>query len=518
MKKRVFLTALTLVVLLLAGCADGGPEGTFVDVSPTPPQTAAVLPTALPEASPTWGEEEYWVLFLNVGRADAALICANGQYWLVDTGTKDGADALVATLGNLGVTRLEGVFLTHTHGDHAGGAKRLAGVIPVAMFYRAAITTLTDKGKDKLSGIAEDAGVPETKLAAGDALELNGAALEVLGPVVTNADDDNDNSLVFKLTANGHTVLFTGDMQFAEEETLVDRDVSCEVLKVANHGNPDATGEAFAAAAAPRVAVISTDTLEDTDSANARVRGALSGADIYVTEHFAVGVMVDLSGGEIAVSDPGFDPASQAAALRAGIPGMLVNRENTLGADYTPEGLVDIASYDIPALTLKSDGLMGYGEAVAALGDMMGAAKDAGISGFYLVSAYRTYAEQRALWDEKVADDPAYGADPSIPVVTAYPGASEHQTGLAFDISAVNAKALSARFADTPQGEWLYHNAWRFGFILRYPGDVQAQAETGIVFEPWHFRYVGKPLAAYLYRTGITLERFYSTYLSEGAA
>ena len=81
----------------------------------------------------------------------------------------------------------------------------------------------------------------------------------------------------------------------------------------------------------------------------------------------------------------------------------------------------------------------------------------------------------------------------------------------------MDARALSPNFAQTPQGKWLYANSWRFGLILRYPADELSQSETGIVFEPWHFRYVGKALAAYLFRTGVTLERFYAEFLPQAA-
>ncbi len=511
MKKRILAGLLALLALLAAACTGGQ----TVELTPPLTQTAGqASPT--PKGDPTPGAlGECWVLFLNVGKADCALLCIDGLYYLVDTGTKKNAEALIQTLRALGVTALEGVFLTHTHGDHAGGAKKLAAAIPVSMFYRASITTLTKKGKDALSDIAADAGVPETKLEAGDRLSLSGATMEVLGPVVYHEEDDNDNSLVLRLTANGHTVLFTGDMQFAQEETLLEQNLAAEVLKVGNHGNPDATSEAFAAAVGAKIAVISTDTSVDTDSANARVISALAGATIYVTEHFTTGVKVDLSGSELLVSDPGFDPGQQAAALYDSFTAQLINRAHMLEADYVPQTLVEIG--ESPELTLKEAGMMGDALAVAALMEMAAAAKEAGVTGFYLVSVYRTYREQQSLWDRKVAANASYGSDPSIPVVTAYPGASEHQSGLAFDISAVDARALSADFAQTPQGIWLYANSWRFGFIVRYPQDEQSILETGIVFEPWHFRYVGKPLAAYLYRTGMTLECFYAEFLPQSA-
>ena len=150
-----------------------------------------------------------------------------------------------------------------------------------------------------------------------------------------------------------------------------------------------------------------------------------------------------------------------------------------------------------------------------ALKAMLKAAQKDGVYGFYLVSAYRDYAEQQALWDKKVAKDQNYGKDVDKPIVTAYPGASEHQTGLAFDIAAVDATALSQGFSDTEQGKWLYAHCSEYGFILRYPKGKEQ--ETVIVFEPWHFRYVGRELARYLTEHDMTLEKYYQTfYKNEG--
>ena len=82
----------------------------------------------------------------------------------------------------------------------------------------------------------------------------------------------------------------------------------------------------------------------------------------------------------------------------------------------------------------------------------------------------------------------------SADAAIARPGYSEHQTGLAVDVASLPAEcSLSACFADTPQGQWLRQNAWRFGYLLRYPADKVAV--TGYEFEPWHFRFVGAPLA-----------------------
>ncbi len=248
------------------------------------------------------------ILFINVGKADAILISTDTRNYLVDTGEKSSAPKLIGALNAMGVTSLDGVFLTHTHSDHIGGMDALAQNVKIGMLYSAEFTELTKKGKNKHEEIASKHGLNLQKLAAGTIIPLdNGVEAEVLGPLVLNQEDDNDNSLVLRLKANGKTVLLTGDMQFAEESTLLQSgaDVSANVLKVGNHGNPDATSDQFAKAVSPQIAVITTDTTVDADSANPRVLSALSGAEIYITEDFPIGVLLEIRhDGEIKITAP----------------------------------------------------------------------------------------------------------------------------------------------------------------------------------------------------------------------
>ncbi|MDM4763878.1 M15 family metallopeptidase [Galbitalea sp. SE-J8] len=120
-------------------------------------------------------------------------------------------------------------------------------------------------------------------------------------------------------------------------------------------------------------------------------------------------------------------------------------------------------------------------------------------------SAYRSYSAQVSTYNGWVARLGRKGAD----LTSARPGFSEHQTGLAIDISAVGGTCtLRACFASTSQGKWLAKNAWRYGFILRYAKDKTKV--TGYEFEPWHFRYVGGALAREMRATGVkTLEEFF---------
>lgn len=120
-------------------------------------------------------------------------------------------------------------------------------------------------------------------------------------------------------------------------------------------------------------------------------------------------------------------------------------------------------------------------------------------------SAYRSYSVQVNVYQGWVNSLGQAGADQT----SARPGHSEHQTGLAMDISGVPATcALDQCFADTNQGQWLAANAYKWGFILRYPNGLTNI--TGYEFEPWHYRYVGIELATEMHDTGIqTMEEFF---------
>lgn len=86
------------------------------------------------------------------------------------------------------------------------------------------------------------------------------------------------------------------------------------------------------------------------------------------------------------------------------------------------------------------------------------------------------------------------------------PGTSEHHTGLALDIVSQNYQLLDEEQENTPEQQWLMHNSYKYGFILRYPNDKSKI--TGIHYEPWHYRYVGKEIAKEIYEQGICLEEY----------
>lgn len=239
------------------------------------------------------------VIFINAGRADSILVQADGNSYLIDTGLSDSATMIQNVLLKYNVDRLNGVFITHRHKDHLGGLKKISKVYEINRLYCADISGKDSKGENPIEQSAEKNNLQLEKLTAGERVEIaDELYFEVAAPLEYNDDDDNDNSLVLRLFVNGKVFLFTGDMQFAEEKTLLKSgvDVSADILKVGNHGNPDATSVEFAKAVSPDIAVITTDTSVDEDSANKRVTDLFE--NVYITQdyHYGVKLTVDKDG------------------------------------------------------------------------------------------------------------------------------------------------------------------------------------------------------------------------------
>lgn len=146
--------------------------------------------------------------------------------------------------------------------------------------------------------------------------------------------------------------------------------------------------------------------------------------------------------------------------------------------------------------------------AANAMERMFQEAQAAGVP-FYIRSGYRSFALQTQLFNNFAASEGLAEAER----ISARPGFSEHQTGLAADLVECSACGLSYEFGGTPQGVWLRNNAPRFGFILRY--NQGSEPVVGYVFEPWHFRYVGEDVALAMQRQGILN---YEDYLGQPAA
>ncbi|MBR3416471.1 MAG: M15 family metallopeptidase, partial [Clostridia bacterium] len=186
---------------------------------------------------------------------------------------------------------------------------------------------------------------------------------------------------------------------------------------------------------------------------------------------------------------------------------VLVNAANPLSAAYVPEDLTDVGMTRQDGRATQKMRL--YAE--KALEALFTEMNSMGFSDVNVTTGYVSYAEQNAQFERFVADQ--LSADPSLPreqaeeIVTTYsprPGTSDYQTGLAVEMH--NLGYADESFASTEAYAWLKENAWKFGFIIRYPeGKTDI---TGVRFEPWHFRYVGRAAAYAITEQGICLEEY----------
>lgn len=205
------------------------------------------------------------------------------------------------------------------------------------------------------------------------------------------------------------------------------------------------------------------------------------------------------------IRDPYLDAVDKAAAQ--GLPAppnidpeswefVLASADHPLPDGYAPPEISHVGSREIPMDSRVADAL--YEFAVDC--------EDAG-NEVYLSSGYRSYDEQKSLFDAKVEE---YGEEEAARIVLP-PGTSEHQTGLCCDITDIyRSPKTPSVLEETETFQWLNAHCEQYGFILRYPEDKQEI--TDIIYEPWHFRYVGKEAAVYIKENNLCLEEFLALY------
>ncbi len=180
---------------------------------------------------------------------------------------------------------------------------------------------------------------------------------------------------------------------------------------------------------------------------------------------------------------------------------VLVNKKRNLPSDYAPDDLVVpnvpfSFSGDSPKKQMRK-------EAAKALEKLFEAAEDDGIE-LKAVSGYRSYSTQKSIFESNAKRKGEEVANRT----SARPGQSEHQTGLAMDVSSASVSyGLEESFGDTKEGEWLAKNASAYGFIIRYPKGKERI--TGYSYEPWHVRYVGEQIAKDVANKKVTLEQYF---------
>ncbi len=171
---------------------------------------------------------------------------------------------------------------------------------------------------------------------------------------------------------------------------------------------------------------------------------------------------------------------------------VLVNKYNFLSRDYTPSNLVEVDNTKLISYVAQK------------FNEMKNEAKRNNLN-IVAISGYRSFDYQSTLYNKYVTVDGRKKAD----TYSARAGFSEHQTGLAVDVS--NGKSPYYSFENTDEFKWMCNNAYKYGFILRYPKDKEYI--TGYIYESWHYRYVGVEAASFIKKNNITYDEYYVMFI-----
>ena len=236
------LISLFLLLALLTGCS--------LSVQTVPPATA-----------PTGGE--FTVHAIDVGQADCFLLECGGKFMLIDGGNREDSDLVVTYLEQQGVSELEAVVCTHAHEDHVGGLPAVLAVYPTKAVY-APTNTYSSNIFDKFLYYTDQQGLSVTIPGPGDILELGSATAQVMGPVKSYAET-NDTSIVLLVTFGQTRFLFTGDMETAAENDMLDYwegkvNWNVDVLKVGHHGSSTSSSYRLVYEADPEYGLVSVGT------------------------------------------------------------------------------------------------------------------------------------------------------------------------------------------------------------------------------------------------------------------
>lgn len=194
----------------------------------------------------------------------------------------------------------------------------------------------------------------------------------------------------------------------------------------------------------------------------------------------------------------GLSPSSKPAAEPDDWRLVLVNFEHPVSEDWSVDLTMTRYGYEVDT------------RITGAVDELITAAANDGVS-LIICYGYRTLEQSRQLFEKQINKQLSLGLSQEQAVIEARrwvapPGTSEHHTGLALDIVTPSHQVLNHAFADTDAGRWMADHGWEYGFVVRFPKDKQDI--TGITYEPWHLRYVGKEHAASMHQNNECLEEY----------
>ena len=246
--KKAFATALALIIVGVAGIL-----GTNEDLINTVSNMGELANNSNKQKVEFVAQEDLLIDFIDVGQADSILIRNQDKTMLIDAGTNEAGETVVAYLQNLGITKIDYLIGTHPHEDHIGGLDDVINHFNIGQIYMPKIETTTKTFEDVLDAI-ENKNLTVTSPNKGDKIEIGQAVGTFMTEPILDKDNLNFSSLVVRLEFGNNSFLFMGDAEKENEETINWN--KTDVLKVGHHGSNTSTSESFLNQVKPQCSII----------------------------------------------------------------------------------------------------------------------------------------------------------------------------------------------------------------------------------------------------------------------
>ena len=246
--KKAFATALALIIVGVAGIL-----GTNQDLMSTVSNMGEPANNLNEQQVEFVAQEDLLIDFIDVGQADSILIRNQDKTMLIDAGTNEAGETVVAYLQNLGITKIDYLIGTHPHEDHIGGLDDVINHFNIGQIYMPKIETTTKTFEDVLDAI-ENKNLTVTSPNKGDKIEIGQAVGTFMTDLILDKDNLNLSSLVLRLEFGNNSFLFMGDAEEENEETI--SWPKTDVLKVGHHGSNTSSSETFLTQVQPQYSII----------------------------------------------------------------------------------------------------------------------------------------------------------------------------------------------------------------------------------------------------------------------
>ena len=246
--KKAFATALALIIVGVAGIL-----GTNQDLMSTVSNMGEPANNSNEQQVEFVAQEDLLIDFIDVGQADSILIRNQDKTMLIDAGTNEAGETVVAYLQNLGITKIDYLIGTHPHEDHIGGLDDVINHFNIGQIYMPKIETTTKTFEDVLDAI-ENKNLTVTSPNKGDKIEIGQAVGTFMTDPILDKDNLNLSSLVLRLEFGNNSFLFMGDAEEENEETI--SWPKTDILKVGHHGSNTSSSETFLTQVQPQYSII----------------------------------------------------------------------------------------------------------------------------------------------------------------------------------------------------------------------------------------------------------------------